>query len=689
MPSSPAARAYQRKRAHTKTVSSDDALFATKQSPLLTKLAVEQKSSAPVLSLPTTSSKIPDTVEESPNESLASPKRDFNAMDEPKRAQSYSLTVSAPSRSSPSLDASDQSISTPRSGTSPSLSNQTTESNGHNAGKDEVSQNSSNFDADEPDDGPSDSLISVHPPPPSSYSIQSETIDTSTDAKIVREDSVPKTEKSPEISPSPTSESISSKVEHTQLSSSSLTRPETQDTRTNPGNMEKENAKEVIGHSGASANVTASASPNSKRRAEKQLSLSSDLSSQMKADDTAPKRRIQPSASMGASNRHSIAIDSPSAARLAVGSDYSLPPPHSSAKSSSRASNLNETPSFAPRRPASGANAASSATSSPSATNQSSRGDYSSLTGSQTPPHKLQTSNSSNGSPSTPSTPAVRHTKSSFFHGLLSANKSHKKDKDQKDKETNNGSSSSLGKESHTKEGKEPKEKEKDKDKSKSKQKKSKHASTNLENLRPASANLVPITQYTMEQIMHSTNVAKPDTAMNESPLVRRIAAIEPFDPAVLLSMPVQPIPCRPVRTSGINSSPHSHTNSTASTGGKDVSNSPSMPSPAVTSLQREHGYSGHQSAGSLSGSGSTAEILSSSSKKKKKNRNSEKPPRTPSPPPPDLPKSPSPVPSSTSTRARSNSEAIRPPSMVEKSNPKAAKVKIGKTVLASGSAER
>lgn len=322
-------------------------------------------------------------------------------------------------------------------------------------------------------------------------------------------------------------------------------------------------------------------SPGSKRRAERNLSDIIGTKSPLSPDIA--RRKIKPSASTSSpSNRHSIAIDSPAAIRFAgVSGDYGSPPTG---------------PNFNPNRR--------------STSGQPEFGDYSSIT--QSASGKLQSSNSQGGIPTTPS---VRHSKSNFFSGLLSNGKS-KKDKE-KDKESKD---------------KDKKEKEKSK-----KHKKSKHASVDFQTS-PPKGKLVPITPYTMEQILHSTNVAKPDTVMNEAAPVRPFVTIQPFDPSILDSMPVQPLPTYS----------QSHRRS-PSPGGALVS-------PAITHLQKDH----------------DSNSAPNSVKKKKKLRGSEKvsPAATPTS---EL--------SSSGGRTRSNSEATRPPTF-EKSKSKS---KSSKQVFTGG----
>lgn len=97
--------------------------------------------------------------------------------------------------------------------------------------------------------------------------------------------------------------------------------------------------------------------------------------------------------------------------------------------------------------------------------------------------------------------PAVRHTKSGFFTGLRGMiNKDKNKDKL---KEKNVSSS-----------------------------KKKAHSQT--------PSNIVPMSALTMEQIIHSNNVAKPDVTMKEAVPVKPFVAIAPFDPAIL-DTPIAP----------------------------------------------------------------------------------------------------------------------------------------------------
>lgn len=323
-------------------------------------------------------------------------------------------------------------------------------------------------------------------------------------------------------------------------------------------------------------------SPNtSKRRAERNLS---DIIGTRSPLSIEARRKIKPSASTSSpSNRHSIAIDSPAAVRLASSASGEILSPSGSPVA------------WNPKaRPASG---------------QIEIGDYSSIS----PTGKLQASSGSSGSGTglSNSTP-MRHSKSHFFSGLLSNGKS-KKDKE-KDKE-----------------GKEPKEK-KDKDKSKKhKDKKSKHASVDFQALSPPSkGKIVPITPYTMEQIMHSTNVAKPDTTMSESATIRPFLPIAPLDPSVL-DLPIQPIPTY--------SQAHRRSSSPS---GMPID----RPVPAaVAGLQKE--YSEPHSA------------PSSVKKSKKKQRGSEK---VAAPVPVAAP-----VVESSGGRSRSNSEAARIPVPHEK----------------------
>lgn len=307
---------------------------------------------------------------------------------------------------------------------------------------------------------------------------------------------------------------------------------------------------------------------NSKRRAERNLSDIIGTKSPLTAD--ANRRKIKPSASTSSpSNRHSIAIESPAAMRLAMSASGEITPSGSPGWNGPKG------------RPASG---------------QPEFGDYSSL--SQSPTGKLQSSSSQGGSTSLATSTPIRHSKSNFFSGLLSNGKSHKKDKEGKDKD---------------KEHKDKKDKKEAKE-AKQKDKKSKHASVDFQALSQPKGKIVPITPYTMEQIMHSTNVAKPDTSMTESLLVRPFQPIAPFDPSILDSLPLSPI----------ITYPHAHRRSPSPSAAP-------VPGP-VANLQKD--YQEPQSA------------PSSTKKKKKSQRGSEKVSPVPEP----------------AGRSRSNSEATRPP---------------------------
>lgn len=313
-----------------------------------------------------------------------------------------------------------------------------------------------------------------------------------------------------------------------------------------------------------------------KRRTERNLS---DIIGTRSPLSIEARRKIKPSASTSSpSNRHSIAIDSPAAVRLAASASGEILSPSGS-------------PGWNPKaRPVSG---------------QLEGGDYSSI--SQSPTSKLQSSSGSGSGPALSNSAPMRHSKSHFFSGLLSNGKS-KKDKEGKDKD---------------KEGHKDK-KDKDKAKKIHKDKKSKHASVDFQALSPSKGKIVPITPYTMEQILHSTNVAKPDTTMSESVTIRPFLPIAPFDPSVLDSLPLQPMITYPQA--------HRRSSSPSATLDRPI------PSPAVAGLQKEHSEP-HSAPSSVK-------------KSKKKQRGSEKV---------AAPAVPVTVVEPSGGRSRSNSEATRP----------------------------